>query len=85
MRDINLRLYFLWRPHIFEPRSQSHSQEATGLPDDIERWRRQRENLSALLRDLDASASDYARRKSDLEEWIASLDQHIAELEKRRT
>lgn len=55
------------------------------MPDDIERWRRQRENLLALLRDLDASASDYARRKSNLEEWIASLDGHIAELEKRRT
>lgn len=69
----------------FEPRSQRLSQEARGLPDDIARWQRERENLMTMLRDLDPNAPDHARRRGELEEWIASLDQHIAELEKRRT
>jgi len=55
------------------------------VPDDIERWKRQRDNLITLLGDFGSDAvPDHARRRADLEAWIAAIDKHIADLERRR-
>ncbi len=56
------------------------------MPDDIARWNRQRGNLKRLLDDVvSGSAADKDARIYELREQLAAVDEHIANLNRRRS